>query len=227
VQLSMVFNQIAWPGVGKGDYDDCWVLSSIQCVHAVAPWLRLPSSRAFRKAAGDPDDGYRDGGTLGEIVKGVETMWPRYFNGHLTQRRGASWQTFVEDVELERPVSVATISAKLPTRLQFGFGGYHQISVAKNAKGDWLVANPLAPVYSRWVKVQPAEMKAAVMSYGRDKDGRSGAWYVVFPDAEQLAELYWGQEDETPFDQEDIDAATAALRERIDEARDVLDGAQP
>jgi hypothetical protein len=224
MQLSMVFNQRAWPGAG--DVDDCWVLSAIQCANAVAPWLRLPSVPVFRKAAGDPDDGIRDGGTLDEIVRGAETLWPAHFRGHLTRRRGVPWEAFQRDVILERPVSVAVVSSKLPTRLQFGFGGYHQISVARNARGQWLVANPLAPVYSRWVRVNPAELKPAVMAYGRARTGKLGAWYVVFPDAEMLATLYSGQEDTTPYDQDDIDAATSELRERIDDARDVLDGVE-
>lgn len=226
MQLSMVFSQLHWPGNTRPS-PDCWVMTALQCVNMVAPWLRLVSIPIFRKAAGDPVDGIRDGGTLDEIIKGVETLWPRYFRGHLTRHRGASWARFTEDVDLERPVSVAVISSKLPTRLQFGFMSYHQISVAKNAAGDWLAFNPLAEPYSRPIKVNPAELKPAVMAYGRANTGTSGAWYVVFPDAEMLAPLYAGVEDTTPYDQDDLDAATAEYRERIEDARNVLDGVQP
>ena len=64
-------------------------------------------------------------------------------------------------------------------------------------------------------------------SEGRARTGSNGAWAVVFPSAEACAALYFGQADPTPYDQDDIDAATQELRERIDDARDVLDGVQP
>src|SRR5574343_1566660 len=218
----MVFNQKHWPGAG--DIDDCWVVSAIQAANAVAPWLRLPSVPVFRAAAGNPDKPGPTGGNLADIVQGCETLWPRYFKDRLKRLRGAAWNDFAAHVNAEQPVSVATVSAKLPPRLRFGFAGMHQITVARSGAGQWLVANPLAPVYSRWIEVNPAELKPAVMAYGRAKAGTSGAWAVVFPDAEEMSQLYWGQQDPTPFDQDDIDAATQELRERIDDARDVLDG---
>jgi hypothetical protein len=75
-QTSIVFSQRTWTGVG--DLDDCWVLSSIQSAHAVAPWLHLPTTPQFRKAAGDPDDGKRDGGSIAEIIRAVTTLWPDF-----------------------------------------------------------------------------------------------------------------------------------------------------
>jgi hypothetical protein len=155
-----------------------------------------------------------------------ETLWPRYFKGRLKVLHGATWDTFAAAVNRDVPVSVSTISSKLPTRLQYGFGGLHRVSIAKGTDGKWLVFNPLAPAYSRPMPVDPLEMKPAIMAYGRQKSGTAGAWAVVFPTAEAMAALYFGKEDPTPFDQDDIDAATLELRERIDEAREALDGVQ-
>jgi hypothetical protein len=180
-----------------------------------------------RKAAGNPDKPGPTGGSLSDTVRMCETLWPRYFKGRLKVLHGAPWDTFAAQVNRGVPVSVSTVSAKLPTRLQFGFGGLHRVSLAKGRDGKWLCFNPLAPVYSRPVQVDPLEMKAAVLAYGRQKAGTSGAWAVVFPTSEAMSALYFGQVDPTPFDQDDIDAATAALQERIDDARDVLDGVQP
>jgi hypothetical protein len=125
------------------------------------------------------------------------------------------------------------VSAKLPARLQFGFKGYHQISVAVKDDGRWLVANPLAPPYSRWVQVQPEEIRAAVLAYGTAKGGTPGVWAVVFPGDAVMAATLPAHTDTTPFDQEDVDRITAAiaaerdeLAGRIDQAQDVLDGAE-
>lgn len=226
MQLSMVFNQVKWPGAG--DTDDCWAVSALQCCNMVAPWVRLASVTAARAAAGNPDRPGPTGGNLSDVVQVAEGLYPRYFKGNLKVMRGARWEDFAAAVERSVPVSVAVVSAKLPTRLQYGFGGFHQITVARNPKGKWVVFNPLAPVYSRPVELRdPVELKPAVLAYGRSKVGTSGAWCVVFPTAEQMAALYFGQVDPTPYDQDDIDAATAELRERIDDAKDVLDGVTP
>lgn len=224
MQLSMVFNQKRWPGAG--DVDECWMVSTLQCVNMVAPWLRLVGTAVGRKAAGNPDKPGPTGGSLSDTVQMCEALYPRYFKDKLKVLRGATWDAFTVQVDRGVPVSVATVSAKLPTRLQFGFGGLHRISVAKGSGGKWLVFNPLAPVYSRPIEVTPVELKAAVMAYGRAKTGNSGAWAVVFPTAEAMAALYFGAVDPTPYDKDDIDAATAELQERIEDARNALDGVQ-
>ncbi len=226
MQLSMVFNQVKWPQAG--DVDDCFVLSALQCCNMVAPWLRLVSVKSARAAAGNPDKPGPTGGNLADVAQIAENLYPRYFKGNLKILRGALWSDFTNAVNRSVPVSVAVVSSKLPPRLRFGFDGYHQISVARNRDGSWLVFNPLAPVYSRPIALlDPLELKPAVMAYGRAKVGTSGAWAVVWPTAEQMAALYFGQVDPTPFDQDDLDAATAELQERISDARDVLDGVTP
>lgn len=226
MQKSMVFNQVKWPGAG--DVDDCWAVSSIQCANMVAPWLRLVSVPTFRKAAGNPDQPGPTGGSSSDTVQGVETLWPRYFKGQLKVLRNAPWDVFTTSVARNVPMSVSILCAKLPGYLQRGFTGLHRVSIVKGSTpGTVLWFDPLAPVYSRPVEVPVEEIRAAVMAYGRQKTGLNGAWAVVFPTAEYCAALYFGQTDPTPFDQDDIDAATAELRERIDDARNVLDGVTP
>jgi hypothetical protein len=235
VQTSMVFNQAKWPGAR--DVDDCWAVSGIQCVNVTAPWLRLVSIPAFRRAAGKPDTTGADGGQPEDIKRGVESLFPAWYRDEtrLRIRRQESWESLVtwaqERPEGHRPLSIAVVSAKLPTRIQFGFLKLHQLSLVVKGDGTWLVANPLAPVYSRWERINPAELRPAVMAYGRARTGQGGAWFVAFPSDEQMAPLYAAFDDTTPFDQEDVDQLTAAiaaerdeLAGRIDAAQDVLDG---
>lgn len=181
MQTSMVFNQVAWPRAG--DTDDCWCVSAIQCAHAVAPWLHLPGVPAFRTAAGDPDDGDTDGGKLAEIVRGTEGTWP-VFAGKLRRLRGVPWSDLAAAISAGRPASVCVHSGSLPADLRYGFTGAHQVTLAPAGAGSGAairVANPLAPVYSRWVAVPPETIRAAVLEYGRLRTGKPGAWAVVFP----------------------------------------------
>ena len=225
MQTSMVFSQLSWPGVG--DIDDCWAVSSIQCVNVVAPQLRLVSVPTFRVAAGNPDQPGPTGGDLGDTVQGVETLFP-VFAGKLRKLRGWSWDDFVDRAKDHHPMSVSVINAKMPTRCRFGFNipaSYHRISVVVKADGHWLVANPLAKPYSRWCKVNPAEIRDAVMAYGKAREGTRGVWAVSFPTDDQLEPALDGLPDDlTPFDQEDIDSATAVLEARIKAAQDALEG---
>jgi len=184
VQTSEVFNQRAWPGAG--DVDDCWVLSAIQCVNVVAPWLALPTVPAFRKAAGDPDDGKNDGGNLAEISLGIRTTWP-VLAGRLQAQRGVAWATLAGLLLEHRPASIAVVSSKLPPRLRYGFQGLHQVTLAVSGQQP-LLANPLAPPHSRWDRVTLAELQPAILAYGQAKAGKPGAWAVAFPtDAEAIA----------------------------------------
>ena len=236
MQTSMVFSQHKWPGIRR-DKDDCWAVGTIQCVNTIAPWLRLLGVTAIRKAAGVPDVAARpDGGQPEDIKRAVETLFPAWFREEtrLRIRRQVTYEelrSWAEGrPEGHRPLSIAVVSGKLPTRLQFGFTGptsYHQITLAVKSDGRWLVANPLAPVYSRWVEVNPAELRPAVMAYGRARTGQGGAWFVAFPSAEQMAPLYAAYDDPTPFDQDDVDQATAEYQERIADAVEDLTGDRP
>ena len=171
----MVFSERTWPGAG--DLDECWVMSALQCVNASAPWLYLPNSDVFRHAAGDPDDGHRDGGSIAEIVKGVTTLYPE-FKGNLTVLRGESFATLKRQAASGRPVSVALSAAKLPDKIRHGTGNVaHQCTVVLKPDGRVLFANPMAPMGSKWDNVDWNDLRPAILDYGNGK-----VFGIAFPD---------------------------------------------
>ena len=179
MQTSMVFSQRTWPGVG--DLDDCWVLSSLQSVNCSAPWLYLPNSDVFRKAAGDPDDGKADGGRISEIVLGVTTLYPE-FKGKLTRLVGEPFATLRHLAASGRPVSVALTSGKLPPDIRHGKGDVpHQCTVVEKAGGRVLFANPMAPMGSKWDEVDWTDIRPAILDYGNGK-----VFGVAFPDDDAM-----------------------------------------
>ena len=161
LQTSHVFNQQAWPGAG--DVDDCWVVSAVQLANVSAPWLTLASVPAFRKAAGDPDDGKTDGGNLDEIMAGLRGAYPSiapYCRKLAKVTAALAWALLLEG----RPLSVAVISSALPANLRFGYAGPHQVTLA--IKSDQLYfANPLAPRYSSWIPVSWSALLPALAAH--------------------------------------------------------------
>jgi hypothetical protein len=163
---------------GAGDIDDCWVVATVWAYKAScrgASGLALPSVTMFRAAAGDPDDGYRDGGTLNEIMRGVTTLWPtvraiRYVGG---------WSGFANYVRgQKRPASLAVLSSRLPAYLRFGFYGAHQVGVQYH-DGAWYVANPLAPNGSVPLRITEGALRYAATPNLTNWSGNVVA--VVFP----------------------------------------------
>lgn len=229
MQTSHVFSQRAWPGhdprpgSGGPDIDDCAVVATIQAVNVTSPWLKLVGTTAFRRAAGNPDDpNAPDGLTEAQVVAGIIGCWP-VLRGHLTRMRGESWTNFVRIAEAGHPITVAIDSSKLPEPLRFGFTGRHRVALAYR-NGQLLYANPLARVYSRWLRIDWDDVRAAVMSFGTIMTGNRGAWAVALPtDLEALA-LLRDWTDDTPYDESDLDAATAELQARIDAAKEALGG---
>lgn len=180
LQLSMVLSQRSWPGVG--DLDECWCLSTMQCVLACAPWSHLPGTDAFRQAAGDPDDGRRDGGSLAEIAKAVRQLWPA-IGQRLAVWRGVTWDQLQAGVKGGHPVSVALTLGKLPPRLRYTTSDVpHQSTLAWRESTDSLVfANPMAPATSKWDSVTWAELRPSILDYG---NGR--VFGVRFPSADAM-----------------------------------------
>lgn len=184
MQLSLVLSQRFWPGVG--DKDDCWALEVLQCQLAVAPWERLPSVTEVRAAAGDPDDGHRDGGTPAEIVRAATTLWP-YLEGRLTVLRGAAYDELRALVQAGRPVTVAVLADRLPPRLANGVAVPHQVTLAARPSGQLAMANPWAGAADRWEDCAWEEIREAVMAYGQAKAGTRGVWAVAWPTEIELA----------------------------------------
>ena len=185
MQTSIVFSQRTW--TGAGDLDDCWVVSALQCVNVVAPWLHLVTVPTFRQAAGDPDDGKDDGGKIAEIRLGVRTLYPD-FEGRMDALRAVAPSVLRAEASKGRPLSVALMLDQLPARLQYGAKGAiaHQSTIV--AKGDRLLfANPLAPMGSRWDDVAWSDVLPAIRAYG------NGSCYAVaFPTQAELAPFYPG-----------------------------------
>lgn len=168
-----VFSQRTWPGVG--DIDDCWVLSSIQCMNKVAPWLALPTATEFRKAANDPDDGNHDGGNVTDIMTGCKALWPRL---PVRALNGVTWDAFIAAVKAANssPISVAVVSGKLPAALQYGFAGLHQVSIFWQPGVGFYVANPLAKDRSAPTRIHDVDLRRATEAFGGGK-----LFGVMFP----------------------------------------------
>lgn len=181
-QISLVLSQRFWFKVG--DIDDCWVLSALQLVFAVMPWIHLPSTKVFREAAGDPDDGEADGGEQQEIMRGIRTLWPE-IRKYLHRVDHGDWRGLVTTLEQGHPVSLAVDSAHLPDPR--GFTGPHRITAVETPNGKKWIGNPLGPAYDRWDELAAWEdIREAVMRYGQMTSRKSrGAWYIAGPTAEE------------------------------------------
>ena len=221
MQTGMVFSQLRWPGIA-GTINDCAPTSAIQAVNVTSPWLPLVGIKAFRKAAHAPDS---EGGLVtSEVVAGIKGCYP-VLADHLIVLRGARWVEFQQAADAGHPFTVAIDSSKLPAGLSFGFSGFHQVTFAVK-RGKVKFANPLAQPYSRWLNVDWSLVRDAVMAYGKAAQGKRSVYAVGLPtDDEALALRYeWDvrAEDDTPYDQSDIDDATAELQAKIDAALEAL-----
>jgi hypothetical protein len=221
VQTSIVFDQRTWPGAG--DVDDCWVVSALQAMNATSPWAHLVSVPVFRKAAGVPDHPHQaDGGNVGAIRRGLVGCYPA-LRGLVSVFRGDPLGRLEAELLAGHPASVSIIAGKLPVPLRFGFTGAHQVTLA--ARGDrYLFANPLARPQSRWLTIDWRDVAPAIREYGRVRTGSAGAWAVTLPTDQEARGRWSTAVDATPYGQDDLDAATAALQARIDAARAALDG---
>jgi len=158
--LGYVYSQRFWPG--RRDHDDCWVLASLQAAHAVAPWLPLVGVRAFRRAAGKPDDPSRpDPGDERDMARGLRMLYPGL---PIEVLRGGDWQTFRHAVEGGRPAALILRAGALPREHRFGFAGIHAVTVAAE-NGSWLHADPLAAPHSKPLPISRAAVRAAVKAY--------------------------------------------------------------
>lgn len=160
MQTSQVFSQRTWPQ--SGDLDDCWVVATIWCQNAVAPWLYLQNTTGFRNAAGDPDDGQTDGGRLSEIMQACRTLWPQL---HVQPHRG-TWAALEKLIDAGHPVSVAVDSGALPPRHQYGFTGLHQIALYSKGSGPLGIMNPLDKDRARPDTISRDNARAAAKAYG-------------------------------------------------------------
>jgi len=159
--LGYVYSQRFWPG--RRDHDDCWVLASLQAAHAVAPWLPLVGVRAFRRAAGKPDDPDEpDPGNERDMARGLRALYPTL---RVDLVSGGTWQAFRREVEGGRPAALILRAGALPPDHRFGFTGIHAVTVAVE-DGTWLHADPLAAPHSKPLPIERTALRRAVRAYG-------------------------------------------------------------
>lgn len=172
---SGVFSQVWWPGNGGRPYDDCWVLADLMAIHAVAPWVSLPSVGGYRAAAGNPDEpNVPDGGTLRQSARAMRALWPA-LGRLITVHEGSTWERFRDQMTTDRVASVSLLSGALPPGYRYGFDGTHRVTIARVDSG-WLFANPLAGPHSRYRSISGADLREAMTKYPA-----AGMWAIVMP----------------------------------------------
>lgn len=169
--IEQSFSQKVWPKAG--DIDDCWVVTTIQCANAVAPWLPLLDVTEFRAFAGDPDDGRQDGGNVDDIMTGIRAAWPELAK-LCTEVRGWTWDKVLAEIKAGRPFDACVMSDKLP--INYGFLKAHQVTLFHEDGVGLHIANPLAPDRSEPPRIATASAKLACEAYGSGK-----VYGVLFP----------------------------------------------
>src|SRR5262245_45456565 len=221
MQTSIAFSQRTWPGHdpnpgdSRPDLDDCWAVSGIQMANVTAPWLRMPSVAAFRNEAGVPDTGKGiEGGRVRNVYRGARGCYPS-IRDLFTLGDGTPWSAFLRELERHRPLSVSVLSGALPARLQYGFEGRHQVTVAEKG-GRIRIANPLQRAETRWETIGADDLRQAMRAYGRPLNDPEGPMYwVAGPTDAQARETLPGfAEDPTPEDGDDH-AEVLILQDRI------------
>jgi hypothetical protein len=172
--IEQTFSQKVWPKAG--DIDDCWVVATLQCANAVAPWLPLLDVTEFRAFAGDPDNGVDDGGNVDDIMKGITAAWPELVKG-CTAVRGWTWERVLTEIKGGRPFDACVISARLP--VNYGFLKAHQVTLFQEPGVGLHICNPLAPDRSEPPRIATASAQAACEAYGNGK-----VYGVLFPTVE-------------------------------------------
>ena len=155
--LPGVFSQRSWPGAG--DVDDCWVVATIWAAVAAEAAAVRPSVTTFRAAAGDPDDGQTDGGSLDEVIRGARKVWPAL---PVRPFASADFDAFLAAVRGGSPASLAVWAGKLPSGLRFGFTKAHQVGIGWDA-GLWLM-NPLAASGARPLAISASALRTAAVA---------------------------------------------------------------
>jgi hypothetical protein len=154
-------SQRTYPGVG--DIDDCWVVATIWAIRrATHQSANLPNCKVYRAAAGDPDDGRSDGGTVKEITQANNRLYPHIADVTFQKQNG--WTAFVGYLNRGYTASLAVRSSYLPATLRYGFYGTHQIAVFKRA-GKFYVMNPLQPKGTAPRVISEAALKRATYKF--------------------------------------------------------------
>ncbi len=156
-----VISQVSYPGAG--DVDDCWVVATVWAALAADPDATRPTVPEFRVAAHVPDRPGPTGGTLDDIIRGASAIWPGL---RISRHDSTEWEPFMRFLRAGWSASLAVLSSSLPTTLQFGFRGAHQVGVVWHA-GQLRLANPLARNGSAPAWIDETALRTAARALGR------------------------------------------------------------
>jgi hypothetical protein len=171
-----VLNQKVYPGAG--DVDDCFVVATCWAAR-IAGVRDLPTVKEFRAAANKPDLPGPSGGSITDIMRAVNVLWPDL---GVTEYERPDWDAFALALRRGKVASLGVLSSLLPSKLRFGFGGAHQIGVLFD--GGYLVANPLAPQGSEPIPISETALRNAAR-------GLAMGWILaaLFPRGDAMSEL--------------------------------------
>lgn len=169
-----VFSQKWWrPKQPTNDIDDCVVLADIACLHACAPWEKLPSITTYREAAGNPDAPTPDGLTVEQSEAAIRTLWPQIGTKIVASKGTMTWASFLSAVKSGKTASVAVFSAAMATKN--GAPVRHRISVFWT--GTTLrIVNPIRDPHTVGTDISEAALKKAMDDYPDP-----GLFFVLFP----------------------------------------------
>jgi hypothetical protein len=176
-----VFNQKAWPRAG--DTDDCWVISDLMVVHAVAPWLRLPNVTKYRTAAGNPDLPGPTPGSVDQSARAIRALYPT-LGEKIQVLKAVTFADFLPKLKAGHPASIGVLSGELPLDLQFGYAGPHRVAVFWTGN-EIRLANPLARAHSRSRAIAEDVLHNAVRAHPLAKVNA-----VLMPTVEQAFRLH-------------------------------------
>ena len=154
-------NQKVYPGVG--DIDDCWVVATIWAIRRHTHQSQnLLNCTTYRAAAGDPDDGRHDGGTVSEIAQANSRLYPHVADVKYQKQYG--WTGLVSYLNKGYTASLAVRSSYLPRSLRYGFYGTHQVAVFKRG-GYFYMMNPLQPQGSAPTRISGTALNTATYRF--------------------------------------------------------------
>ena len=148
---------------GVGDVDECSIIAAFWAARQAGFTGKLPTIREFRRAAGVPDRPGPTGLTTNQLWQGVSRTGLAV--GASILSRGTTWATFARKMQAGGAASVALSSADLPVGYRYGFQGAHSVGLTWD-KGQWYIANPLAPEGSGPQAISEADIKRAVLAFG-------------------------------------------------------------
>ena len=174
-KMLSVISQRTYPGVG--DIDECWLIATYIAARYSLPGCHLPTVTEARTAAHNPDMPGPTGGTLSDIMEVVTKYFPNF---GVRKFVSTDWAMFVRFLDAGWVAAVGTLSSKLPSALQFGFGGEHEVTVQKVGSYFYL-ANPLAVTGAAPLRVTEAALKSAIFAFV----GAGNIQAALFPDQER------------------------------------------